>query len=465
MALAVLKRTGWLGLLLALAIHTRADGQEDPQPALSLGPAIAAAYLECDTGESSGCDAHCERTGCFAPGCNCPTCQNQATAQQATSVSLLNPTNRLSITAGVDTLAVFSTKRPFPSGLPLFLLPDSPFGLDTNSFDAHARQSYFGALFNGPKLGGFQTSGQFLTFFQNDNLSADDYGLLVYYAFGEIKNDRWRFSAGLQQDVFNPVSPTVVYLTKLYASGNTGSYRGQLRAERFFQDGDAFGATVQVALSEPLSTLVASNVTRITEDNGWPNIESRVELGFGQRGDIRGSQIRPLEIGVSGVVGQFRTTRTLLGLPSSLPPRAVIDTWGIGSDVQWWVSDCWGTRGEFYYGQGLGEYNGGILQSFNSVTLNDVQSSGGFGEVFGYLTDTFHVHCGYGIDNPRDSDLADTQIRRNQTYFCNLVWDLSKVVQLGLQIDYRKTDYTEFEPDAFLDSDAVIIASRFLWRF
>lgn len=386
-------------------------------------------------------------------------------AGDGTSVALLNPTNRLKITAGIDTLAVFSTKRPFPSGLPLFLLPDSPFGLETNSFDAHARQSYVGAVFSGPELGEFQTGGQFLTFVQNDNLTADDYGLLVYYAFADLKNDRWRFAAGLQQDVFNPVSPTVVYLTKMYASGNTGSYRGQLRAERFFQEGAWTGATVQFALSEPLSTLVTSGIGRITEDNGWPNVETRVEVGFGSRSEIRGSVRRPLELGVSGIVGQFRTTRTLLGDPADLPPRAVIDTWGVGTDIEWWGGDRFGVRGEVYYGQALGEYNGGILQSFNSTTLTEVISSGGFGEVFCYLTDALHVHVGYGIDDPRDSDLAPTQIRRNQTYFMNWVWDLSKTVQLGLQVDYRKTDYTQFQPNALLDSDAVIIASRFLWRF
>lgn len=37
--------------------------------------------------------------------------------------------------------------------------------------------------------------------------------------------------------------------------------------------------------------------------------------------------------------------------------------------------------------------------------------------------------------------------------------------QLGLEVDYRKTDYTEFQPNVFLDSDAVTIATRFLWRF
>lgn len=397
-----------------------------------------------------------------------PECPDSVPASEpgdGISVSLLNPANRLKITAGLDTLAVFSSKRTFPSGLPLFLSPDSPFGLDTNSFDAHARQSYVGPAYSGPQLGDFDVGGQMLAFAQNHDLSADDYGLLVYYAFGELKNENWRIAAGLQQDIFNPVSPTIVYLTKMYASGNTGSYRGQLRAERFFQDGEGFGMTVQTALSEPLSTLVTSGAGRITEDNGWPNVESRVEFGFGPRDDVRGSQIRPLELGFSGVVGQFRTTRTLLADPVNLPPRAVIDTWGVGSDFQWWASDWFGARGEFYYGQAMGEYNGGILQSFDPTNFQEICSTGGFAELFCYLTDAFHVHVGYGIDDPRDSDLAPTQIRRNQTYFCNFVWDLSKAVQLSLEVDYRKTDYTQFQPNAFLDSDAVIVASRFLWRF
>ncbi len=385
--------------------------------------------------------------------------------QNPITVGLLNTANRVKLHAGLDTLMVFSTSRPFPSGVPLFLLPDSPFGLDTNTFDAHARQSYVGALFSGPELGDFQTGAQILAFFQNDNLSTDDYGLLVYYAYGELKNDDWRFAAGLQPDVFNPVSPTIVYLTKMYGSGNTGSYRGQLRLERFFQDGEDFGLTLTGALGEPISTLVTSNAGRIEEDNGWPNIEGRAEVGVGPRQAIRGNQVRQLEIGLSGVVGQTRTSRTLLAPPAALPPRAVIDTWGLGVDGEWQPNEWYGARGEFYTGQALGEYNGGITQSFNSDTLAEVQSVGGFGEVFCYLTDEVHVHVGYGVDNPRDGDLAPIQIRRNETYFMNWVWDVSKAVQLGFEVDYRQTDYTQFVPNAFLDSDAVIVATRLLWKF
>ena len=406
-----------------------------------------------------------EQKSCCGDQRICPHSVSSNQQSVELTASLLNPANRLKLFAGLDTLMVFSTKRPFPSGLPLFLLPDSPFGLDTHTFDLHARQTYVGALFSGPDLGSFRTGAQILAFLQNDNLTADEYGLLVYYAYGELKNDDWRFAAGLQQDVFNPVSPTVVYLTKMYASGNTGSYRGQVRVERFFQHGNGYGMTLQMALSDPLSTLISNRAGRITEDNGWPNVEARMEFGIGPLCEKRGSQSRSLEVGVSGIVGQFRTSESLLANPPVPSPRATINTWGVGTDVEWRPNAWWGARGEFYYGQGLGEYNGGILQSFNSTNFQEIQTRGGFGEIYCYLTDDFHVHVGYGIDDPRDSDLAPTQIRRNQTYFANLVWDLSKSVQLGLEIDYRKTDYTQFLPNAFLDSDAVIVATRFLWKF
>jgi hypothetical protein len=174
-----------------------------------------------------------------------------------------------------------------------------------------------------------------------------------------------------------------------------------------------------------------------------------------------------LELGqnMSGVIGQIRTSDTLLANPPDDLGRVIIDTWGIGADMQWRPCNWYGARGEFYYGQAMAEYNGGVAQSFNSATLEEIRSVGAFGEIFLYLSDAFHVHVGYGVDDPRDADLAITQIRRNQTVFTNLVWDLSTAVQLRLQVDYGKTEYTQFLPNAFLDSDAVVIASRFLWRF
>jgi hypothetical protein len=129
-------------------------------------------------------------------------------SEEGITVSMLNGKSRLKIFGSLSALTVFSTNRPYAPGLPLFLLPDSPFGLDTNTFDIHGRQSNIGASFIGPEANGFTPSATFVAFIAKDTLTGDSYGLLPYNAYGELKNEDWRFAAGLQNDVFNPRKPT-----------------------------------------------------------------------------------------------------------------------------------------------------------------------------------------------------------------------------------------------------------------
>jgi hypothetical protein len=107
------------------------------------------------------------------------------------TVSMFNGKSRLKIFGSLSALSVYSTDRPFAPGMPLFLLPESPFGLDTNTFDIHGRQSNIGATFIGPEANGFTPSATFVAFIANDTLTGDSYGFLPYNAFGELKNEDW----------------------------------------------------------------------------------------------------------------------------------------------------------------------------------------------------------------------------------------------------------------------------------
>jgi hypothetical protein len=127
------------------------------------------------------------------------------------------------------------------------------------------------------------------------------------------------------QEIYNPVSPAVLTLGKMYGSGNTGSYRGALRLERFLPLTDRSQLTLQAGTGEPIATLVTGGLPRINEDNGWPNVESRVSLGLGELRKLAGAEMRPFEVGISGVVGQVRTTRTLPTPPDDRPTWVVDD--------------------------------------------------------------------------------------------------------------------------------------------
>jgi hypothetical protein len=54
---------------------------------------------------------------------------------------------------------------------------------------------------------------------------------------------------------------------------------------------------------------------------------------------------------------------------------------------------------------------------------------------------------------------GDVQIHRNQTFYVNSVWDVSKSIQVSAEANYRETNYL-----ALPDADGVIFLTQFLWR-
>ena len=108
-------------------------------------------------------------------------------------------------------------------------------------------------------MGNFRSGGLIYFNFYNDNVIVDRYGFLPIQAFGELKNETWRFAGGLQMDIFAPLLPTVLPFSYLVASGNPGLYRGQLRAERYFYPSDIDQITFTAGISEPISTTVVDS--------------------------------------------------------------------------------------------------------------------------------------------------------------------------------------------------------------
>ena len=86
---------------------------------------------------------------------------------------------------------------------------------------------------------------------------------------------------------------------------------------------------------------------------------------------------------------------------------------------------------------------GGILQNVNASTFNGVHAAGGWIELYYYICpQKLHTHIGYGVDDPLGGDLAPGQPVRNDTFFANLIWDVSKYFRVAEEFTYRKTAYT-----------------------
>jgi hypothetical protein len=453
--------------VMALLLSGVATSQEIADPTMhswqatpvnAAGDSAAWISESADTGIAPACP-NCDRCCCFP--CECPS--EPAPCLECPHVSTILPYWNVNIFGALQGNMLFSTARPVAPGIPMFLFPGvAP---PENTVDIFARSSSLGALFTGPQFDDFRTGGLVLTLFYNDALIVDRYGILPIQAWGEIRNDDWRFAAGLQFNVFNPNLPTMLTFSALLASGNCGNnFPGQFRIERFLQPTEDSQWTLQFALSEPVATGVVSQspissiITggpplRLTEDNGWPTVEGRVAYAIGEVKQEGLEAKRELEVGFSALAGQLRTA-----IP--LNPNVVANTYGLGADFRWRINEWWGLIGEAFVGEGLGFQNGGVLQSTNSLTFEAIRTRGGWMEAYFYLTPCLHTHWGYGADNPLDNDLNAGQITRNRTAFGNLIWDVTQQLRFGFEFTWRQTDYV-----ALPDNEGVGLHTQVQWTF
>ncbi len=380
------------------------------------------------------------------------------------TVSMFNETSTLKLSGSFSILGIAATERTFVPWNPLFVLPPSYFGNNTNTFELHSRQSSVQAVFSGPEMGGFKPGAFALIYLMNGSLTSDTYGLLPILAFADLQNEHWRFSAGLQNDLFAPRDPTVIPIARLGASGNPGSFRGQVRLERSDQITDEVKSKLQIAFSDPITTILIDSNRRSTEGNGLPNLEGRGLLSLGAITELAGGRREaPAELAIAGLIGELRNSQIVTSLDdliSASPFRRTVTSWGVSVDGKWNVTRQFGVSGEGYLGQAIGNYAANIFQTFNSVTFAPVRGAGGWGEVFYYFSDQVHLHAGYGIESVNRSDLAAEGIARNSTYYSSVFWDITKTIQVSCQVDYRQTDYVTLH-----DNHALVFYSQMLWRF
>jgi hypothetical protein len=404
-------------------------------------------------GDAAACPAAAEGAPMVCPQCACTMCECPETAKDCElcpRVNNLNPAWSVYVGGAINLDMLYNSSRPVAPGTPFFLAPQGRFEEDT--FDAHARSTTLYLAAKGPQIFEMESGGLVAVALYNDSITVDRYGILPYQAFGDLKNEDWRIAGGLQVDIFAPLLPNVLPFSYMVASGNAGIYRGQLRVERFLHVSSDEQITLTAGLSDPNPTIL--NNDTLSEDNGLPNLELRAAYGLGELQQEGLIAKRPLEIGVSSVLGQLRTTGVR-------PLRQVeADVWGLAGDWQMRITEEWGLAGEVFTGEGLGTYGGGILQNVNTATFDEIQASGGWFEVYYYFNPCWHTHWGYGVDNAEDDDLAIGQISRNKTHFANLIWDATKSLRFGFELTLRETEYIVLP-----ENDGYGLHGQMQWKF
>jgi hypothetical protein len=196
---------------------------------------------------------------------------------------------------------IYSQQEQAADAIIFFLTPDS-IGVDDDQFTAHGKTSMLNFALTGPDMGSWQTGGAIVMNFTGSQPLRNTSGPQVLNAYGEIKNDDWRFAFGRMFDLFSPIVPNTVNMGQQRAAGNVGIYRGAMQIDRYIKVSEEAKWTLSGRVSQPVVKDFLLLPTARGTDNGIPNFEGRIGLELGPERDGH----RTMEIGVSGLWGETR---------------------------------------------------------------------------------------------------------------------------------------------------------------
>jgi len=169
-------------------------------------------------------------------------------------------------------------------------------------------------------------------------------------------------------------------------------------------------------------------------DAGLPTFQGR--FGFGSPIGGEGK----IAVGVSGHYGTEKYTD--LSTDDMDTP-----SWSINGDLAIKVNKRIALLGEFFMGENLNQYLGGVLQGVDPLG-NPLPSMGGWGLVQVKATDKALLNFGYGFDDPDDSkwmtpEDGETYTLRdlNSEAYGNVMYSLTKNVSLMFELAYLQTKY------------------------
>ncbi len=317
-------------------------------------------------------------------------------------------------------------------------------GLPTFHVDAKSTRIGFDVL--GPQIPGLscaQSGGKLEFDFQGASASENKGTVLLRHAYWEVKNDEFRLLGGQTWDVISPLMPGTIMYTVYWGAGNIGYRRAQFRGERYLAFSDVLLLTAQGSLNGNIiaDTSPSSSITATGDQSDWPILEGRVALTMGPRG----KQDHPIILGVSSHVGEQRFSFSSVPVAKDLRAK----TWSFNVDLKAPVNDRFGFQGEYYIGENLSTYQGGILQGYDFYLRKTIYDTGGWMEVWYDWTPKWHSHAGYTIDDPNDNDISvlSTDARTyNHAIYGNLIYDVTKQFNCGLEVSSWRTLYKTKTP-------------------
>jgi hypothetical protein len=341
--------------------------------------------------------------------------------------------------------AVYQTNRTFPGPYTLFVSPLNKEG--EGAFDIDTRRTRLGVDIIGPRLpgcGNAITGGKIEIDFFGAFVAQNKPGVLLRHAYGEIKNEEFRVLAGQTWDVISPLNPGTLSYSVMWDQGNIGYRRAQIRGERYLELPSDQLLTLQLSANQDINGDFLTEPGVEPETSDWPVLEGRVAITNETPAWLAG----PVTLGVSGHIGEQGWDFTAVGPPPLLLPAADdvrIRTWSCNVDLRAPLTKRSGIQGEYFMGENLSTFFGGIGQGVCPCLREPIRAHGGWVEYWYDWSPCYHSHFGYGVDDPNDNDMLVGRTY-NQNIFANIVHDVTKFIVIGFEVSFAKTNHEENRP-------------------
>jgi len=332
---------------------------------------------------------------------------------------------------------IYESQRTYPGPYTLWVPSEQTEGED--AFYIDARRTRLGLDVEGPRIPFFccaKSSGRVEIDFMGDTALENKGAVLLRHAYWQVKDDCFALLVGQTWDVISPLYPGSLNYSVGWDGGNIGYRRAQFRAERYLHFSPEFLMILQGSLNQNVVPDFATTAGVDREATDWPIIEGRMATRLGPRGE----GCLPMELGVSGHVGQTGYDFGPLAPPIADDVRLL--TWSFNVDAMVPITPCLRFQGEFFTGDNLSAFLGGIQQGVDLVRRTGIRSTGGWIDLRYDWTPRLHSCVGYGVDDPNDNDITYGRTY-NQFLFGNVTFDITKKFLTGFEVAFWRTLYQD----------------------
>lgn len=254
---------------------------------------------------------------------------------------------------------------------------------------------------------------------------------MMRHAYIKLAADNWELLFGQTWDIISPLNPKTVNYSVNWAQGNIGYRRPQMRFTFKMKPGEEATLKLTAGITRNIGHDLDDDKFNDGADAGVPTFQGRLGLGtpMGDEGKF--------SIGVSGHYGQEKYGADEQDTPS----------WSLNGDLAIKINRRVALLGEFFMGENLNQYLGGILQGVNPLG-DPLPSMGGWGLVQVRASKKTLLNFGYGWDNPDgnewkvpDDSESYTMRDLNTEAYGNVMYNLTTNVALMFELAWMETKY------------------------